>query len=86
MDERRRKLKFRAWRRGFRELDLIMGSFADKFMADLNEYEVDEFERLLEVPDWDIYAWISGNKPIPPNYNSDLLDRLCHFEYAAQPG
>ena len=56
METRRRKLTFRAWRRGFREMDLYMGSFADKFLPDFNEAQLDEFERLLAVPDWDVYA------------------------------
>ena len=40
MDDRRRKLKFRAWRRGFREMDLLMGSFADEYIADMSEDEM----------------------------------------------
>lgn len=86
MDERRRKIQFRAWRRGFRELDLLMGSFADQHLAELSEADIDEFERLLDVPDWDVYAWISGNKEAPENYKSPLLDRMKQFKYSAQPG
>lgn len=86
MDERRRKIQFRAWRRGFRELDLLMGSFADQHLAELSEADIAEFERLLDVPDWDVYAWISGNKEAPENYNSSLLDRMKQFKYSAHPG
>ena len=81
MDERRRKLNFRAWRRGFKEMDLIMGQFADAHIAGLDETELDEFERLLGVPDWDVYAWLTGSKPVPPNYAGPVLDRLLTFEY-----
>lgn len=86
MDERRKKLKFRAWRRGFREMDLLMGTFADAHIADLSEAELDEFERLLATPDWDVFAWLVGQRPVPENYKSELLDRLLTFRYEAQAG
>lgn len=86
MDERRKKLKFRAWRRGFREMDLLMGSFADAHLADMSEDDVSEFERLLATPDWDVFAWLVGQKPIPANFKSDLLDRLMTFRYEAHAG
>ncbi|MEL7285925.1 MAG: succinate dehydrogenase assembly factor 2, partial [Pseudomonadota bacterium] len=60
LDERRRKLKFRAWRRGFREMDLLMGSFADTHIADMTDADLSEFERLLSTPDWEVYAWLIG--------------------------
>jgi len=81
MNERRRKLNFRAWRRGFREMDLIMGQFADQNIETMSESELQEFERLLATPDWEVYAWIVGNKPVPPNYAGPVLDRLLTFEY-----
>ena len=86
MDDYRKKVKFRAWRRGFREMDLLMGTFADKFISGMNDHEVTEFERLLATPDWEVYAWIIGQKAIPENHKSDVLDRLIAFRYEAQPG
>ena len=86
MDERRRKLTFRAWRRGFREMDLLMGSFADAHIASLNDEGLDEFERLLQIPDWEVYAWLIGQKSVPPNHQGPVLDRLIAFRYEAQPG
>ena len=50
LDERRRRLLFRAWHRGMREMDLIIGRFADAHIATLSDAELDEFERLLDVP------------------------------------
>ncbi|MEM9180344.1 MAG: succinate dehydrogenase assembly factor 2, partial [Pseudomonadota bacterium] len=76
LDERRRKLKFRAWRRGFREMDLLMGSFADAHLADMSEEDLSEFERLLSTPDWEVYAWLIGQKTVPGNFNSPLLTRM----------
>lgn len=86
MDARRRKLKFRAWRRGFREMDLLMGSFADAHVATLNEDDLSEFERLLATPDWEVYAWLIGQKTIPANFESALLSRMMEFKYQAHAG
>ena len=86
MDARRRKLKFRAWRRGFREMDLIMGSFADAHLESMSEEDLSEFERLLATPDWEVFAWLVGQKPVPENFQSALLDRLMTFRYEAQAG
>ncbi|MAK61912.1 MAG: succinate dehydrogenase assembly factor 2 [Ponticaulis sp.] len=86
MDERRRKLHFRAWRRGIRELDLIFGSFSDAHMANLTDSDLDEFERLLDVPDLKLYDWITGTAETPAEYQSNVLDQLKQFKYSAQPG
>ena len=83
LQTRRRKLTFRAWRRGFKEMDLIMGQFADQHVPSMTETELEEFERLLATPDWEVYAWIIGNKPVPPNYAGPVLDQLLGFRYDA---
>jgi antitoxin CptB len=85
-DERRKKLKFRAWRRGFREMDLLMGSFADSTIESMDTAGLDEFERLLGVPDWEVYAWLIGQKDVPDNHRGPVLDQLIAFRYAAQSG
>ena len=86
LDERRRKLKFRAWRRGFREMDLLMGSFADAHLLSLSDDDVSEFERLLSTPDWEVYAWLIGQKPVPDNFESSLLTRMMEFRYEEHAG
>ena len=62
LDERRRKILFRAWRRGMREMDLVMGQFADANLPAMSEADLDEFERLLEAPDPQVLAWITGEE------------------------
>ena len=79
LDGRRRKLLFRSWHRGLREMDLIMGRFADAALAALSEDELDEFERLIEVPDRDLLAWITGEEAVPPDYDSALFGKLRDF-------
>ena len=59
---RRRKLLFRAWRRGVREMDLIVGRFADAFIDKFDEPALDDFERLIEVPNAELYAWVIGDE------------------------
>jgi antitoxin CptB len=79
LEVRRRKLLFRAWHRGMRELDLILGRFADDQMAHLSPEELDELEHLMEVPDCDLLAWMMGQAPVHPDYDSRLWRRLRAF-------
>jgi len=76
LDGRRRKLRFRSWHRGMREMDLIMGRFADALLDRLSEDELADFERLIEVPDRDVLAWITGEEAVPPDHDSALFRRL----------
>lgn len=78
-DERRKRLRFRAWRRGFREIDLILGGFADRHAQSLDEAELLAFEALLEARDQDVYAWIVGEADPPPAHATPLLERLQKF-------
>ncbi|MGH1420443.1 MAG: succinate dehydrogenase assembly factor 2 [Hyphomonas sp.] len=86
MNERRRKLKFRAWRRGFREMDMLVGAFADENIDSFNEAELDEFEAILNVPDWEVYAWLIGQKDIPPENNGPVMQRLVKHRHTTQGG
>jgi antitoxin CptB len=79
MDERRKKLRFRAWRRGFREIDLILGGFADQFAVDLGPEDLAAFEGLLEEPDQVVYAWLVGAETPPAAHDTPLLARIQDF-------
>lgn len=78
-DARLKKLKLRAWRRGFREADLILGPFADKYVHTFSPDELDWFERLLEQPDQELYGWILGTQPTPSEFDGELMNRLKVF-------
>ena len=80
-DARLKKLKFRAWRRGFREADLILGPFADQYVAGFSPDQLDEFERLLEVPDQDLYAWITDREATPSEWDGDLMHKIKQFRF-----
>ena len=77
LDERRRRILFRSWRRGMREMDLVMGQFADANLPGMSEAELDEFERLMEAPDPEVLSWITGEAPTPPEHDTPLFARLC---------
>jgi antitoxin CptB len=79
LDDRRKRLLFRCWHRGTREMDLILGGFADAEIADLGDAELAQLEHLIEVPDPDLYAALTGNKPLAPEYASGLFDRIKSF-------
>jgi antitoxin CptB len=76
IETRRRMLRFRAQRRGFREVDLIFGAFADKHLAGLSEAELDQFEALLAVPDWQLYGWVVGHESVPVSHDNGVFARL----------
>ncbi len=83
MDAERNKLRFRAWRRGFREADLILGPFADTHVPTMNPDELVAFETLLDELDHDIYGWIVGREPTPPQFDNEIMRKLKAFRYEA---
>jgi antitoxin CptB len=80
-DARLKKLRFRAWRRGFREADLILGPFADRRVPAMSAAELDIFEALLEVPDQDLYGWIVGTAPTPPAFDHEIMNQIKAFRF-----
>jgi antitoxin CptB len=79
LDVRRRRLVFRCWHRGTREMDLLLGRYVDAHVADMTDPEVKALEHLLEAPDPEIFAWIAESKPIPPNYDTPMLQAIRTF-------
>jgi antitoxin CptB len=86
LDVRRRKLLFRAWHRGMRELDLIMGRFADAAIEQLTDTELTQFEHLMEVPDRELLAWVTGEADVPAAYQTPLFGRLRDFHLTGDGG
>jgi antitoxin CptB len=79
LDDRRKRLLFRCWHRGTREMDLILGRFADAEIADLSDGELAELERLIEAPDPDLYAALTGDRPLPAECAGPLFARIKAF-------
>ena len=88
LDPRRRRMLFRAWHRGIREMDLIFGQFADLELAGLPETDLDEFEGILAEDDNDLFKWICGEKDLPERLQTPLFARIAAFrpEEAFKPG
>ena len=79
LDIRRKRLRFRSRRRGTKELDLLLGSFADARLDTLDAAQLDRFEALLEAPEPLIYAWITGQGTPPPEADHDVMRLLQDF-------
>jgi len=83
-ETRLKRLRFRAWRRGFREADLILGPFADSHGPSLTPVQLESFELLLEQPDPDLYAWIVGQADAPAEFDTDVLALIRAFRHTAR--
>lgn len=69
LEARRKKALFRAWHRGTKEMDFVMGHFADAHIADLSEDDLVDFEALLDVSDRELFAWIVGTEEVDPEHD-----------------
>ena len=76
LDIRRRKLLFRSWHRGMREMDLILGTFADAEIAALTDEEIDQYERLLDITDTEFLPLITGGRPVPADIDCAVLQKI----------
>jgi len=76
---RRKRLRFRSWHRGTRELDLLLGPFADRHLDELSAVELGEYEALLTMPDPDVYDWILGQAEPPPALARGVLRLIKKF-------
>lgn len=79
LDPRRKRILFRAWHRGIREMDLVFGQFAENELADLPETDLDELETIMAEEDNDLVKWIVGEKPVPPHYQTPLFARIASY-------
>jgi antitoxin CptB len=85
IEARRRRALFRSWHRGMREMDILMGRFADAHMAVLSACELDDYERLIDAQDRDIFGWLTGEMDIPPAYDTPVFRKLRAFHTHARP-
>lgn len=79
LDPQQKKLLFRAWHRGTREADLLMGRFAEDFLPTASQADVDLFEELLAENDPDIFDWVTGKEALPQASFTPLLQRFMDF-------
>ena len=83
--DRLRRLKFRAWHRGSREADYMIGGFFDRYHAEWGEAEIAWFEALLEEEDVDIMGWALGTLDVPQEYRGALMDAFRKLDYVEIP-
>ena len=79
LDERRRRLLFRSWHRGIKEVDLVLGGYADARIGAMSEAELDQFEAALEIPTPELLSWLMGERPVPAEHNSPVMCQMLSF-------
>ena len=82
---RLKRLRFRAWHRGTKEADLLIGGFFDAHSERWDDAQIDLFERLLEEQDVDIMAWAMGIEPAPDRYAGTLMEAMKLLNYVHIP-
>jgi antitoxin CptB len=84
LDIRRRRALFRAWRRGTVEVDHLLGRFAEAYIATLGDRDLTDFETLMELPDPDIFNWVTGSEPPPDRHLTPVLSAIIAFHAPRQ--
>jgi antitoxin CptB len=80
LDPRRRRILFRCWHRGIREMDLVFGQFADNELPAMAETDLDEFERIMDEEDNDLVRWVLGTLPVPAHLDTPLFARIAAYK------
>lgn len=77
-----KRLKYRSRHRGTKELDLLLGRFASLHLDAMTPAEIELYEAILEANEHDIYHWLTGQKPVPPEHDNAVMERILSFEFA----
>lgn len=85
LDDRRKRLLYRCWHRGTREMDLILGRFADAHIEQLSDAELVELERVIAANDPDLYAAFAGSIPPADEFAGAMFERIKSFR-VSDPG
>ena len=79
LDPRRRKILYRCWHRGLREMDLCFGQFAEQEIANLSDEALDEFEAIMSEEDNDLLKWVTGAWPLPEHLRTPMFEKIASF-------
>jgi antitoxin CptB len=74
--DRRKRLVFRSWHRGTKEADMLLGRFANVHLPTLDQAQLARYEALLENSDPDLYAWVTKLRPVPKEFDTDVMALL----------
>jgi len=81
---RAQRLRYRSWHRGTREMDLLMGSFADTHINTFTPAQLDQYEAILGLSDPDLYNWITAVENVPQEYDSEVMRLFCSHQFCRQ--
>jgi antitoxin CptB len=81
---RRRRLRYRAWHRGTKEMDLVLGPFADAHLEGFGLPELDRLETLMDEEDTDLLKWVMGQEPVPATADAELLGTIIAYRLKTQ--
>jgi antitoxin CptB len=79
LDILRRRLKWRATHRGIKEMDILVGGYAEAHVAAMGEADLLHFEQLLEIPDQFLLSWATLQEPVLPEHDSAMLRAVLAF-------
>lgn len=79
---RRKRALYRSGHRGTRELDEILGPFAERHVGGMTDAQLDQFETLLERPEPELFSWFVEREPVPAEHQSDVLSMVMMFTAA----
>lgn len=82
LDIRRRKALFRSWHRGMREVDLILGTFADAEIGRLSDDDLGVYEAFMAEQDADILKWVTGELPVPALHDTPVFAKVLSYRGA----
>ena len=80
---KRKRLRYRSWHRGTKELDLLLGQFAERHLDQFSDAEIDLYEIILEADEHDIYGWVSGRQAVPPLLDNHVMAAILNFKLTA---
>jgi len=79
VERTRKRLRFRSWHRGTREMDILLGNFADRHLPGFTALQLDRYDALLQNSDPDLYRWITGRDAVPVAHDHDVMSLLRNF-------
>jgi len=80
LENTRKRLIFQSGHRGTKELDLLLGNFASRYLAEFNAEQLAQFAALLDCPDLDIFQWYSGEIAVPDSHNNPVTELFLNFK------
>jgi len=84
-ETRLKKLQFRAWHRGTREADFMIGGFLDRYGKTWDDAQIEWFDALLKEDDVDIMAWAIGTQEVPTRFAGDMMTAMQQLDYIEMP-